>query len=397
MCKKLISVLLCLSMLIIMASPILASSDITNKPVDVLNLWEEGINTKNLDLYLSTYSENSKNEMNQILSNVTEDQKQFIEFYSIDKLVLKNLKRLSPSDVKDLLNLEPYNGKTFEIYYFYVDTKLKGSENRYNINGENFRICILIKENGSWKIAQMSVAPVPFLLLKNINLNSNKESKIEGDINSIHQNIEKDEKSINKEQDFSNAVTTYALSSIVQPNTIRVYIGMYENWHNRLGLSTPIVESVDFTSYVMDVLPNEWDSDIVVPDCNNYSTKKWQSLYCGALMVKTYGWYNVVYPVNPGVGFDVYDDTRSQYYLIDSKNKISQDGNGVSFDWGDMCEYAVYYVINQVIWNGSSNQPYFASYNQTTQSNTYSWSSQGKTYSQMVNLTYGSNATVRSY
>jgi len=58
-------------------------------------------------------------------------------------------------------------------------------ENRYTKNGENFRVCILVEENGEWKIDQMSAAPVPLFIQKNINLQSDSEVSIKKQLSEI--------------------------------------------------------------------------------------------------------------------------------------------------------------------------------------------------------------------
>jgi len=55
----------------------------------------------------------------------------------------------------------------------------------------------------------------------------------------------------------------------------------------------------------------------------------------------------------------VYDDTRSQYFLTGSKNKTSQNSAGTYFNWGSMCQNAVNYVSNKVVWKLASNEPFY--------------------------------------
>ncbi len=93
------------------------------------------------------------------------------------------------------------------------------------------------------------------------------------------------------------AATCTAWTSETQPPaTIRVF---------RSGQGT--VETVDFRSYVKNVLSREWISS-------------WtnESVRAGALAVRTYAWYQVVhyrgYVTDQGACFDVFDTTRDQVY-----------------------------------------------------------------------------------
>ena len=71
--------------------------------------------------------------------------------------------------------------------------------------------------------------------------------------------------------------------------------------------ATGAVETVDFRTYVKNVLSREW-----------ISTWTTESLRSGALAVKNYGWYQVLhwrgYVNEDGKCFDVFDSTRDQHY-----------------------------------------------------------------------------------
>ena len=88
---------------------------------------------------------------------------------------------------------------------------------------------------------------------------------------------------------------TYTSES-VPPPTIRVF-----------RTATGAVETVEFRTYVKNVLSREWIS--------SWTT---ESLRAGALAVKSYAWYQVLHwrgYVNPaGQCFDVFDSTRDQVY-----------------------------------------------------------------------------------
>jgi hypothetical protein len=85
-------------------------------------------------------------------------------------------------------------------------------------------------------------------------------------------------------------------SETVPPPTIRVY-----------RTATGAVETVDFRTYVKNVLSREWIS--------SWTT---ESLRSGALAVKNYAWYQVLhwrgYVNAAGQCFDIFDSTRDQVY-----------------------------------------------------------------------------------
>ena len=85
-------------------------------------------------------------------------------------------------------------------------------------------------------------------------------------------------------------------SETVPPPTIRVF-----------RTATGAVETVDFRTYVKNVLSREW-----------ISTWTTESLRSGALAVKNYGWYQVLhwrgYVNEDAECFDVFDSTRDQHY-----------------------------------------------------------------------------------
>ena len=85
-------------------------------------------------------------------------------------------------------------------------------------------------------------------------------------------------------------------SETAPPPTIRVF-----------RAATGAVETVDFRTYVKNVLSREWIS--------SWTT---ESLRSGALAVKNYAWYQVLhwrgYTNSAGQCFDVFDTTRDQHY-----------------------------------------------------------------------------------
>ncbi|MBN1510139.1 MAG: DUF4347 domain-containing protein [Sedimentisphaerales bacterium] len=94
------------------------------------------------------------------------------------------------------------------------------------------------------------------------------------------------------------AISGVRLTDRTEPAAIRV--GPYPN-----GPAT----SVDFNTYVQDVLPNEW---LIGADWN------WpaEAYKAGAIAVKMYGWWRIQNPVSSSM--DVYSDDHDQVYVAGS-------------------------------------------------------------------------------
>src|SRR5687767_1339392 len=122
-------------------------------------------------------------------------------------------------------------------------------------------------------------------------------------------------------------------SETAPPPTIRVY---------RTG--TGAVDTVDFGTYVKNVLSREWIS--------SWTT---ESLRAGALAVKNYAWYQVIqwrgYLNAAGQCFDVFDSTRDQHY-DPSRPTYSSMAAAVDATWGTLAHrngriFATYYNAGQ--------------------------------------------------
>jgi hypothetical protein len=118
-------------------------------------------------------------------------------------------------------------------------------------------------------------------------------------------------------------------SETVPPPTIRVY-----------RTATGAVDTVDFRTYVKNVLSREWIS--------SWTT---ESLRAGALAVKHYAWYQVVrwrgYVSATGACFDVFDSTRDQHY-DPSRPTYATMAAAVDATWGTLAVrngrlFATYY------------------------------------------------------
>jgi hypothetical protein len=122
-------------------------------------------------------------------------------------------------------------------------------------------------------------------------------------------------------------------SETVPPPTIRVF-----------RTATGAVDTVDFRTYVKNVLSREW-----------ISTWTTESLRSGALAVKNYAWYQVIhwrgYVNTAGQCFDVFDSTRDQHY-DPSRPTYASMAAAVDATWGTLAQkagriFATYYNAGQ--------------------------------------------------
>ena len=122
-------------------------------------------------------------------------------------------------------------------------------------------------------------------------------------------------------------------SETAPPPTIRVY-----------RTATGAVDTVDFGTYVKNVLSREWIS--------SWTT---ESLRAGALAVKNYAWYQVIhwrgYLNAAGQCFDVFDSTRDQHY-DPSRPTYASMAAAVDATWGTLAHrsgriFATYYNAGQ--------------------------------------------------
>jgi hypothetical protein len=164
-------------------------------------------------------------------------------------------------------------------------------------------------------------------------------------------------------------------SETVPPATIRVF-----------RTASGAVETVDFRTYVKNVLSREWIS--------SWTT---ESIRAGALAVKHYAWYQVLhwrgYTNTAGQCFDVFDSTRDQHY-DPSRPTYAAMVSAVDATWGTLAlkagrVFATYYNA------GATNEPCGANVNGWQM---FQWGSQacglaGRSAAQIM-ATYYSGVTV---
>jgi len=82
----------------------------------ILKQWQEGLNEKDLDLYISSFTNSYKEQLKLIFEYASDEDKQFIEFFTVDNSKFKNIVQLNLQDIKDIYNLEQYQGVNLKFY-----------------------------------------------------------------------------------------------------------------------------------------------------------------------------------------------------------------------------------------------------------------------------------------
>lgn len=265
---------------------------------------------------------------------------------------VKNVVSFKVEEVKELpldfakkhidVNYYESKGIPFKFVYAQISFKVK-EENKYFLNGKNYRMATLIQKGGKWEVdhksegefryASFYMAPVHEIVESNLGFGTDDEKEMAEIIRKHYQGIyvnrkgeivgDRDTDNIASEEQLRQEMTGIAGTTsptsyeaippevnphYKRPNYIRVVMSNKKNKKHYGCAGVPTcIQRVDFLEYAKHVLPNEWAWDS--PD---------EALKTGAMAVKMYAWYSVA--VNPKAGSgnaDVYDTTRDHVYMAD--------------------------------------------------------------------------------
>ncbi len=374
--------LTCFLVLALVFTGFITSNAKINEPdiAEILKLYADSINQKNEDEYLSLFHPEYYKDSKDALDFYRNQELKVLPFFVMSDIEIKNYtvisvdKLLKDKKLKTLIYNMSFeidslpNDVPYKIVYFYHTATVPEKErSTIAINGENLRVILLTFENDVWKIGRITSAPVELLIKNEIKLNSEIEKSEENKSNKLQESL------IVPMRNFQMAYVQCPSSLRVKFRRTDRYNGLtnYEYW----GVPYDGVSYVPTADYIRDVLPNEWDSDLVVPDSSNSSTYKLEALKAGSILVRSFTWYMIMNPWDPNNNIHV-NDWASQCYLHNTRNKTSKDARGVSFNWGTMCctafTNAPYAVLTISTW-----RPYFCQYWQAEQNYTYNNNSLG--------------------
>ncbi|MFF2875116.1 SpoIID/LytB domain-containing protein [Gottfriedia sp. NPDC057991] len=168
-----------------------------------------------------------------------------------------------------------------------------------------------------------------------------------------------------------------------EPTKIKIYIRK-----NNDPKASGVTQTIDFSTYLRNVLPNEW-----------ISTWKPEALKMGAISVRSFGWYYVNHPKYSNLGAYVDNTTNCQVY----KPNTSTPQTDAAFKATK--GIAVHHVVNSTsiqdvgYYKAGTNGPgrdssKYNEYNNVYQNGTQYWAKQGKDFKYMASYYYPGTSLV---
>lgn len=265
----------------------------------IINNYFDSISNHDWNTYESLQTYENMNNTVKFLNN-SDNEKNNIGEFNVNSCKVDKVKLLSESDISAYTNIERYKDmyKDVNTYLVAVNYNVK-KEDKYLINGDNYRLVTLGKENNSVKIIEDSDAPLEALVPKGLGFNNNDEKnsyenikkRFKGQIVNkkgvvLETNIvdpvqyKNEQISHNLLVNKSTSVNQLPLSTsqtYTYPSTIRIY-----------RTATGAIDVINFTTYIQNVLPKEW--------VQLQAGGTTESLKAGALAVKMFSWYHVIHP-----------------------------------------------------------------------------------------------------
>ncbi len=190
-----------------------------------------------------------------------------------------------------------YTASKLRAFYAIINYSVRTPDS-YVTNGANARLYILAMDDDEWKIVQVSEP----LLQPIIDHGYATGNAAERDL--LDQQLER-LRNIPEKDVPASASRVHAETTQPYPSTIRV--GHFSDYPACVFQGT--VTTPSFTSYIRDVLPNEWWP------ATNFSV---EALKAGALAVKAVGWHRKAVHFYPNLNVDVADNRCTQAYKLGS-------------------------------------------------------------------------------
>jgi len=300
------SALVCLLALVILipaAAFAQRNVEVANGPSKALEAYVTAQSNSDWESLLELTVEAQRAQRKAFLAN-DENKLQHRGYFNIIEAQLVEAKELPERFARGTADLDRYTSQYGDARVFYVGVDYRvHHEDKYHFNGVNYRIAVLVREEGAWRVAQFSGAPVEWLADSEVAFGTASErtaaevlrARDRGWIvNATGQVLGR----------FGTPVREGDMSTHSCPSTIDVYLSKYENYHDWQGRSAPFTKTVNFEYYVKHVVPNEW-----------YASWPMESLYAGALACKMYGWYWTLHDKYPDDDYDVMDTDVDQSFV----------------------------------------------------------------------------------
>ncbi len=270
---------------------------------------------------LPSYWVNDQKELLHSFMADTTNKDNFIGLYDITSARISEIKELPIKSVYPFVDVKNYmeNYGKIKVFYVGIDYAVH-EESMFYYNGVNYRLAVVVPENGQWKLAEMGDAPVGSLVASNDGFGSSAE-KISAKIHQarnkglfinpagkIIANVAATPTELAEEKGSKAlSINPSVTGDHVCPSNISIYLTKSVNYQF-YGFSQPHTQSINFYYYLRNVLPDEWDY-----------TWPAESLKAGAECVKMFAWYHVYNPKFPQYNAALTDSyTNSQSFQVNT-------------------------------------------------------------------------------
>ncbi|WP_139491960.1 SpoIID/LytB domain-containing protein [Brevibacillus dissolubilis] len=319
------------------------------------------------------YSDFSKDE---------KSKKEHLGLHNIQTAKLVDLKELSKEEAQAFVDFEKYEEQYEEVHVFYTAVNYDVfEESPYYLDGVNYRLAVVVKEQGEWKLAELSSAPVSAIAEAGIGFRTADEKemakldseKVNGKI--LNRNGEEVAKLSTPEKADQDGVNPDATGDHNKQYNINVRLTKYVNY-SYYGCGSSCTKTIDFYYYVTNVLPNEV-----------YVTWHTEALKACAEATKMFGWYHIFYPKYPTYNAAVDDTTNSQNFTV--KTAHANTNAAVSAVGGIGLEKATSHALFESQYNaGTQGSGGTASTGKLSQWGSQYWATNGKTYLWILHYYY---------
>lgn len=277
------AITICLMCTVITFADTTTESEKDSECLSLIYEYVDTINSKNVTEYISLFTEDMQHEMEKfVTAEGTQD------FFKEKNVRLKNVSELSADVGRRSAAISEEELSAYEdivVYYaeLYMDVNDAEIDERIMKNGYNYRVFVMAKEDGQWKICRASAPKLSDIVEAEEGFGTKNEQE------ELSLQIEAEEEIINcldlvNEDALDNGNVTLRAVPSADPTTITVYLTKSVN-KNYYGTDT---KKIGWTTYLRNVVPNEW----TVSYYGNYPAY----LQVGTMACKMYAWYYILYP-----------------------------------------------------------------------------------------------------
>lgn len=266
---------LILTLAVMLSLSVLAvTNEVQGSAEELVYSFVEAVNKKDMDGYISLFTNWNQEAMKSFAKYNTT-----VEFFKEDNIKLLNVKELTDSKGRATnISAEQENYDDVVLLYTeelitYKRTEAVTSELE---DGYNYRVFVIVKEDGAWKIERVSVPSI--FDIKNAGEgfgSDNEQEKMEAQLEKQSQLIE---------QDISAPAEIETKSLPTPPINTTIYFTKSANINNHGSTSA----SIEFYTYLENCVPNEWFV--------SYGVSYPSYLQVGVMASKMYAFRNTVYP-----------------------------------------------------------------------------------------------------